>query len=277
MLFLYNFLSADEEPIGKIEKSSFSEQTLLELFVKDVNDVDCFRDNNNDFRDITGTAFYSGLTEESIVWKNRMVTLWDDEFDYMHDSLQPGGTINLAWIPFRVRKLCLDRMEFEGHFRACFLPETMEECDLGENNLQGSVDTAKLPRSLIILSLGDNMLEGEIDFHSLPPSLELLDLSDNCFTGNVYMSGGQSIQTMRLSRNRFGEVIDLSDLPKNLSILEFERNLIVRSSTKSISFPESLTRFVCDAGVVRPSHILSCENYTTSQTGGVFRVDKIHV
>ena len=147
-MFQIMFVACADDAIGRFDRSMLSQQSLMELFVFGLDNVDRICGSRDDPREVC-------------TWKG--VTCNDDgeveAFDWSMTWRDGTGTL-----------------EFN------FLPRSMKDLRMHANALSGTIELAGLPENMKGLNLSHNALSGTLDLDDLPSSMEHLRLSDNKFT-----------------------------------------------------------------------------------------------
>eukprot|EP00009_Paramoeba_aestuarina_P005261 CAMPEP_0201522984 /NCGR_PEP_ID=MMETSP0161_2-20130828/18679_1 /ASSEMBLY_ACC=CAM_ASM_000251 /TAXON_ID=180227 /ORGANISM="Neoparamoeba aestuarina, Strain SoJaBio B1-5/56/2" /LENGTH=216 /DNA_ID=CAMNT_0047921971 /DNA_START=13 /DNA_END=663 /DNA_ORIENTATION=- len=171
---------AVDPSLGRIDKSTLSHQTLMELFSKGI------------------------ITDERTPYQTTDISTWygvsivnDSVVRISQECIFLRGTIDLEWLPSTVEFVSVFENELKGTLHLTALPEALTDLNLSENMFSGTVDLTALPEGLRMLSLESNDLSGPLDFTMLPPQMHQL----------------------YLSRNRFAGVCDFRHLPDGLTLL----------------------------------------------------------
>mmetsp|Transcript_17907 Transcript_17907/g.28010 ORF Transcript_17907/g.28010 Transcript_17907/m.28010 type:complete len:248 (-) Transcript_17907:18-761(-) len=181
----FSLLVGADPSLGKVDKSSFSQQTLMELF------IGSFEPKEN--------IYGSPENEIDIL-----------EWQGVDDNMSGGGVNSIFWNFF----------DLTGSLLLQWLPSTVEELCLTGNELSGSIRLEDLPPMLKELSLNQNWFTGSVQLVGLPESLQVLDLSNNDLCGTVDLDHlPKDLQVLHLSYNRFSGGISLKSIPKNMKAL----------------------------------------------------------
>uniref|UniRef100_A0A7S4KL04 Leucine-rich repeat protein n=1 Tax=Paramoeba aestuarina TaxID=180227 RepID=A0A7S4KL04_9EUKA len=170
-------VTAIDDVLGKVEKSSLSQQTLMELLIQNTEEkANVCRDEASPAE---ATKWYGIISD-----KREQVThlLWG------YKSLR--GSIQLEWLPLRVVSVQLNNNGFVGTVCLTELPESLLRLSLSDNKFQGAVDLRRLPNRLELLQLELNGFSGETDFTQLPVSLKLLNVSSTKLSGTFVERSG---------------------------------------------------------------------------------------
>ena len=106
-----------------------------------------------------------------------------------------------------------------------YLPLTLIDLHLDNDDLTGEVEFRCLPQSLKLCNLSSNRFFGRFDPQFLPPLIEKLYLNQNDFTGQINLTKlPPNLTDMWLEHNKFDGTIDLCHLPLNLRVLDVSNN-----------------------------------------------------
>ena len=182
-----SFACVDDE-IGRFDRSTASQQSLMELFIFGLNEpekicgsredpddvcewagVECNADGEVEefhwvFQQEAGTGT---LGFEFLPWSMKIVVMWNNAL---------SGTIQLADLPGKTEGVYLSVNQLTGSLELDGLPATVRELDLSENEFIEEIFLGNLPKGLKSLALSDNRLSGTICLISGPPALEYLHL-----------------------------------------------------------------------------------------------------
>ena len=204
------FLSVDPS-LGRVDFSSMSDQTLMEIIMEGFNDR-----TKKEYLDI------DGMYLDVCAW--RCIECNDEQRVIKINIHTPvvSGSLEICYVPLKVRVLSIRPLWVNGNLKGSVdldhLSEAMEELSLGRNQLTGKVNLTHLPGGMQRLLLNHNQLTGEIDLTQLPGGMEYLYLHNNQFTGGV----------------------DLTQLPDGMGYLFFQNNQLSGSFVI-----ERLTRGIC--------------------------------
>mmetsp|Transcript_19899 Transcript_19899/g.31195 ORF Transcript_19899/g.31195 Transcript_19899/m.31195 type:complete len:241 (-) Transcript_19899:33-755(-) len=198
-------ISTNDPSLGKIDKSSLSHQTLMELFIENIIGTEAIcKSPNEDISEWDGVSLDDSGNVISISWI----------------MLSLDGSFSLEWLPSTVHELQMRETSLEGSIDLTILPDDLQECSVDGNSLTGEICLTKLPETLKILNVNMNSLCGTLDLTKLPKTLESLYLHDNKFHGSI----------------------DLTKLPSNLRDLYLSDNPL-EGETDFTQLPEALQRF----------------------------------
>ena len=184
---LFQIFTTIDSSLGKVDKDSFPQQTLMEMALE---------------RTATKQRIYSNESTEISQWNGVGIN-------------ENGEVMTIDWKEFNLR----------GEVRVDCLPNSVEYFSVSINYLLGSLDLTDLPRELHALDVSDNVYTGDICLTCLPPCLERLDVSRNQFGGSIDLTSlPPKLQVLNLSTNYFEGEIDCSRLPESLSMLNFSFN-----------------------------------------------------
>eukprot|EP00009_Paramoeba_aestuarina_P000066 CAMPEP_0201509066 /NCGR_PEP_ID=MMETSP0161_2-20130828/2229_1 /ASSEMBLY_ACC=CAM_ASM_000251 /TAXON_ID=180227 /ORGANISM="Neoparamoeba aestuarina, Strain SoJaBio B1-5/56/2" /LENGTH=191 /DNA_ID=CAMNT_0047903913 /DNA_START=24 /DNA_END=599 /DNA_ORIENTATION=+ len=180
MLFL---LSAADASIGRIDKSTLPQQTLMELFIGKIT------------QNRKGVCGDSETPWDIGSWFGVDRNASDEVTDITWGYFRMGGSVQLEWLPDTVTSVFLNNNRFEGTVCLTSLPVGLLKLSLSYNRFVGTIDVSCLPRGMIGLFLNNNMFEGETDFTQIPESLKLLWVSQNSqLSGTLVVKQGKDFQ-----------------------------------------------------------------------------------
>ncbi|KNH06774.1 leucine-rich repeat protein [Perkinsela sp. CCAP 1560/4] len=233
------FFIACDDGIGRVDRLTLPQQTLMELFVFGLNEPEKIcgsREDPDDVCEWKGVRCNADGEVEHFWWTNK-----DDDgtgtlgFEFLPCSMKAlrmylnalSGTIQLAELFGKLEVVYLYHNQLTGSLDLDRLPAAVRELDLSSNEFTGDISLEKLPKGLEVLALLDNQLSGTICLTSLPPALGSLYLGRNNFEGSLYFRRlPKSIRKMVLSENRFSGTIDLGNLPQSMRVLDVGKNAI---------------------------------------------------
>ena len=169
-------ISALDPPLGRVNKASLPQQTLMELFIQGAEIAERYKDADGEFTDCTQWAEVELDAEGNVA-----------QFDAMRESFwtyleHSGGTV-------------------------CFnaAPETMQVLSIVYFDIAGTIETKMLPRMLTTLEVQTNRLSGTFDCSSLPPSMQVINVHHNEFEADP-MDGHLNVvgRSSTLPRGKLG-------------------------------------------------------------------------
>ena len=176
--------------LGRVDISTLSEQTLMEMVVENLSDdtKKAFQDENEMFLDVC---------------KWRIVECDEDgQVVRCQTSCSLGGTIQLSFLPRQIFDLALEMTD-----------------------LSGTLDTSALPASFMTFSVEDNSLHGTIDFTALPRNVESFNVATNAFTSSAVLDSlPGTIENLYVGNNKFSGTLCLTRLPQGLQRLGVSNN-----------------------------------------------------
>mmetsp|Transcript_9578 Transcript_9578/g.14523 ORF Transcript_9578/g.14523 Transcript_9578/m.14523 type:complete len:232 (-) Transcript_9578:21-716(-) len=194
MRFIFPLCLTADSALGKVNKSTLSQQTLMELFIEGISNKELICGSTED---PTRISTWNGLTLSAAF----------EVVEIRWRYLDLSGSIALQWLPMTTEKLSIERTI------------------LGQRKLSGTLDFTSLPESLKYLQLVSHYFEGEISLTTLPAKMEYLDVSYNELSGSLDLTSlPWRMRILRLAGNEFSGVADLSNLPKGLIDFNVSRN-----------------------------------------------------
>ena len=233
------YFACADDGIGRFDRSTASQQSLMELFIFGLNQPEKICGNRDDPDDVCewkGVKCNAGgevedfkwvpkkqdgagtVGFEFLPWSIRNVVMWNNAL---------SGTIQLADLPGKMEVVDISYNNLIGCLHLDSLPAAVQELDLSRNKFTGDISLENLPKCLEYLSLSNNQLSGTICLTSLPPALEYLHLGRNNLEGSLdFTRLPTSICEMVLSENRFSGTIDFGNLPESMGDLDAKKNAI---------------------------------------------------
>ena len=223
------FLTADGQSCGRVDVSSLSDQTLLELLVSDMHHVDKVQDADGDFLDIAEwkgvEVADAGVTQIEFRQTDSLFAV-DEDF-----TVGPKGSIDLQWLPKTLQVFNIDEMELHGTIETSALPCAMRYLNISDNAFQGTFCTKGLPETIEFVLISCNELHGSISLDHLPRNIELFCAQSNNFSGELnFLKLPESLNALYLYKNKFRGKIDLSRIPARLRSLNIRRNQITQET-----------------------------------------------
>eukprot|EP00009_Paramoeba_aestuarina_P007024 CAMPEP_0201523446 /NCGR_PEP_ID=MMETSP0161_2-20130828/19899_1 /ASSEMBLY_ACC=CAM_ASM_000251 /TAXON_ID=180227 /ORGANISM="Neoparamoeba aestuarina, Strain SoJaBio B1-5/56/2" /LENGTH=184 /DNA_ID=CAMNT_0047922561 /DNA_START=27 /DNA_END=581 /DNA_ORIENTATION=- len=167
-----------DHAIGRVDKSSFSQTTLLELLTASI----VFPQPINEITGYPELTFNDAEEITSIRWGNMRLT----------------GSVPLEWLPPSSIEVSLYRNDLSGTVSLTALPQSLRELILSVNRFSGTLDLTCLPYGMEGLYLDDNFFEGEANFSMLPISLLYLWVNTNPdLSGRIQIEKGRNFDVTR--------------------------------------------------------------------------------
>mmetsp|Transcript_25699 Transcript_25699/g.40060 ORF Transcript_25699/g.40060 Transcript_25699/m.40060 type:complete len:218 (-) Transcript_25699:7-660(-) len=172
LLAISHTVSAVDQPPGKFDVNSLSQQTLMELLIQDVYDKEplCIDDEDpKDIRRWHGVTLNVKEEVVRIVWRGFDISL--------------SGTLDFRKLPPTVENVQVQRTDLEGTLDCSMLPQSIVIFGIQSNRFSGELDLTCLPKQLEHFCVQSNDFGGTLDLSSLPETLRRLDLSLNQSVG----------------------------------------------------------------------------------------------
>ena len=208
-------LSFDNETnLGRIDRSSLSQQSCMELLIgslpDDTKEVH-FQDDEGEFL-------------ECCSW-NRITCDADGNVIKVDLRFRYAGTMSFDFIPESVIEAEFGSCAMSGTLDTLKLPRSMQNFDISDTLCNGTVDLPGLPETLHTLQLRGSRFSGSLDLTSLPLSLEILKLDRNMFMGTISLEKlPPSLQVLFLDCNDLSGRLDLGSLPARIRLLDLSNN-----------------------------------------------------
>ena len=220
-------LHAVDSVAARFDMLSLSQQSLMELFVENLQDVAIAKGSDGEFlpiEDWSILSFDADGNVNEIQMDERFIENDGDLFASEEEdrSIEDGcfdldGTIDFQYVPSTVVALCISKMEFEGTLETDQLPDGLEWLTLNDNKLTGEFRVEGLPKKIHTVNISANKFCGELRVDCIPPEVQHFEVWGNQFSGGV----------------------DLSRLPPKLAMLDISRNKL-QGQIKILNPPETL-------------------------------------
>ena len=198
-------LIAADPSLGRVDYSSLSDQTLMELLIDgfDAEEKQIFQSREGMYLDVCEWSCVSCDNN------GRVVKIKDS-----HNNT-PGGSLALSYVPPKVKEFDMScKRSLVGSVELTNLPHGMKILSVSYNQITGSVNLTRLPDSMKYLCLDNNELTGSVDLANLPQSMRVLFLHKNQLTGSLDLTQlPQHVELVFLQDNQFTGSVDLAHLP----------------------------------------------------------------
>ena len=205
-------VTAIDPSLGRMDRSTLSQQALMELLIDGIRYKRLFEENHKNYKDIAGwcgvTLSESGAVE-SICW----------------GGMNLDGFLDWQWIPRTVVSFDATSTFVKGSLDVAALPEGLETLYLAQNRLCEAVDLTALPKKIKALNLSYNRLKGSVVLTSLPQQIEKLHAEGNFFTGTIDLELlPESLESLRLAANMLSGTLCFENIPRNCKIISLQEN-----------------------------------------------------
>ena len=224
MLQLSSYKLIATDFCGRINVHDLPEQTLMELLVSNIDDHESVLDKNGEYKNISE---WDGLKRDD---KGNITHIaWSVDTDYYFDLdesvFQPGGSIDLLYLPPHLVQFAIEEMQLKGTVETSTLPRTLEDFHVSANSLSGTFDVAGLPKTLMVLEISKNKFSGSFALADAPQKLVLLKAAGNDFSGSIDLTNlGPELYNLSLQNNAFSGTIDLRKIPKSICYVSLQGN-----------------------------------------------------
>ncbi|KNH04555.1 leucine-rich repeat protein [Perkinsela sp. CCAP 1560/4] len=167
------FFIACDDGIGRVDRSTIPQQTLMELFVFGLNDPEKICGNREDPNDVCEWEGVKCNVDGEV-----------ENFEWVFNQADGTGTIGFEFLPCSMKTLHMFMNALSGTIQLPDRPGKIEAVNLDVNQLTGSLNLDRLPAAVRSLYLYINKFTGEISLGNLPQGLEILALEDNELTAN---------------------------------------------------------------------------------------------
>mmetsp|Transcript_23255 Transcript_23255/g.36251 ORF Transcript_23255/g.36251 Transcript_23255/m.36251 type:complete len:258 (-) Transcript_23255:101-874(-) len=254
---MLSLLSIDPS-LGKIDKSTFSQLTLMELFIDGItNKADIYSDpeRQSPQSDWPWVVFdHDGLVMEIFV----------------PDHCRIHGSVSLEWLPETTRIVNINGNPLTGSLHLMSLPDGLREFSVTHCLFSGEVSLSNLPESLELMRLTKNELSGTLDFTHLPKSLKEFSAARNSFSGSATLTQlPTEMHALLIHVNSFSGTVDLTRLPPKMKFLNISTNGF-HGETDFSKLPETLQGLDISntelTGVVLPEYAKSISYFAYTNT-----------
>ena len=214
-------LTAADPLSDRIER--LPEQTLMELLIADLDDRDKLRQRDGFY----GSAKkWKGvhLDEYGLICEVQW-SLEDKPHKSEKSPLQPGGLIDLQFLPHSVEDFAISNLGLNGTVEALRLPRDLRTLIISHNFFEGTLDLERLPRKMKLLHIHGNRFEGTFDLERAPKTLTQLYANHNRLSGSVdLMHLSVPLCQLRLHHNKFSGRIDMRNVPSTVREIQLHQN-----------------------------------------------------
>ena len=199
--------------LGRVDYSSFSDQTLMEMVFEGFDEVtkQRYQDEYDTYIDVCAWSCVECDADERVI--------------EVKEYSEIIGTIQLSYLPSKLKALYMQKMQLKGSVELANLPESMEILNLRYNRLTGSIDLTHLPNRMEQLYLKSNQCSGSLDLTLLPESMRFLYLDNNQFSGSVDVSRlPRNMQQLMLQKNQLSGSFGATNISHCLKLLDASRN-----------------------------------------------------
>ena len=247
-MFIALKLFTADDCCGRVDPSTLSQQTRMELLVAGLDDCEAFLGLDGTFTDISMWNGVSFDTEDAVV-----AIAWYIDDDCVNEErpcetvVEAGGSIDLRWLPPTVARFCIADMELSGTLTTSALPPALTHMNLKLNFLSGSFDVAGLPPLVDDISIAHNAFTGSLDVTAFPSRLRAFQAIFNRFTGSLDLTQLHApLVRLGLSNNNFTGEIDLRRIPDSLQHMTLHGNAIKQDLLLVGDLPRNLTGITID-------------------------------
>ena len=207
------------DALGKIDITSLTEQTKMELLIEDFGCQEPFKSADGDYLDISewpGVATDTDGTVTNIEWA----------FDQNTADFQTNDrTIQLQYIPENVIDFNISGRGMLGTVRTHDLPRRLKWFSLSSNGFSGEFDIAGLPPCIVAVCIQRNKFCGSLSIPDLPPKIEILFASDNKFSGTIDLSKlPDTMYELMLGGNAFVQELHIGMIPARTCKIQIRSN-----------------------------------------------------
>ncbi|KNH07899.1 leucine-rich repeat protein [Perkinsela sp. CCAP 1560/4] len=206
------FLLIDPDVLGRPDKDSLPQHTLMEILIGDLDDRTCFRDKEGVFLEACAWSGVKCTADGDVFSIN-----WDPDHGWylfgQDRPVQNGGSIDLRWMPSSVQDFHIPKLDLSGSVDTFSLPREMTSIDIKQNQFHGPFNIAGLPLNIRSVDVSSNRLCGSLDLPRLPEGISLLNAAMNDFSGSISLIAlPESLNGLWLNANRLSGSVDRSAL-----------------------------------------------------------------
>ena len=246
------FLIAIDSNLGRVDISSFSDQTLAEMLVSEFNDEAkrLFQDDSGAFRDVCK-------------WRNFSCDA-DGRLARINTYGQFDGVIEFANLPPRLGEFHVEYSELSGTLETSVIPACMKQFSILKGEFHGTVDFTSLPKRMEYFNVACNAFSGSAVLDSLPDTLDKLYVYQNQFSGTLCLTKlPQSLKNLSISDNEFSGKFHLANASENIHVYA-EKNAFCGTAV----IQQQIGRVVFDGSDV----VAVIDEFGKRQKGGIQRL-----
>ena len=238
--------------LGRVDYSSLSDQTLMELLVDGFDDETKkrYQDKDGMYLDVCKWSCAACDDDQRVIKVNIKTENVSGSLELYYvppkveylfaSSCRNGrltGSVDLTQLPGGIQDVHLNRNRLTGEIDLTQLPDGMSCVYLQNNRLTGEINLTQLPDGMGYLYLQKNQLTGEIDLTQLPEGMVALNLTGNQkrmgylhlqyneLTGKIDLTHlPDEMQQLHLENNQLTGEIDLTQLPREMEHLHLQNN-----------------------------------------------------
>mmetsp|Transcript_2371 Transcript_2371/g.3695 ORF Transcript_2371/g.3695 Transcript_2371/m.3695 type:complete len:299 (-) Transcript_2371:96-992(-) len=201
------------DAIGKIDKDSLSMQTLMELLIEHVERKDRIGRRERE-------------PENLNFWKDLHFSKDGESITRIGWNFKGlGGSLSFQWLPQDLQEIEVGTNRLVGTVEFCSLPCSLKQIEMGKNMLNGTADLRSLPSQLTYFSIGENRFDGSLDLANLPSGLETLHAYNNKFSGNICLENLPArMKRLSLEQNYLVGPLTFTSLPEHMEELYLNAN-----------------------------------------------------
>ena len=225
-MVLFLFLSTADTALGRFDAHTMPHQYLIEMLVRDLDDVSIAKDTDGNFLEIEKWSILKFNTDGDVVSifidsHNIGVPAYLQEY-YPKSTIErwsfaKGGKLNYQYIPPTVTLFNAKSMNLHGEIETTKLPRGLQKFYVSSNRHTGAFDVRGLPEGMLNIDISQNKMSGSLEMDALPEPMETFDAWDNEFSGAVNLTKlPRNLSTLSLSSNRLEGRLELRNVPESL-------------------------------------------------------------
>ena len=215
------------DPLGRFSALSMSQQSLMDMLVKDFSDVKFAKDSDGAFFDIQEWSVLRIDENGDIkgIQMNGIDSFYLPGPSIKTSGFQAGGSIDFQYVPETVQFLAVRHMMLEGVIETSRLSKFLESLAVEGNRLKGTFDIKGLPKEMGHISISNNKLHGSLAIDYLPRPMETFFAHDNEFSGTVNLTNlPPKLMKLSLYDNYLEGPLVLLHVPLTLVDVEIHSN-----------------------------------------------------
>ena len=163
---MLSLLCADIAGIGRVDKTMFSDQQLMESFFTP--------DNFEDARKALGGSEDDACTWTEVLCEDERVT----NIDWHEVHIALSGSINFSMLPIELIELSLYEQSLYGVMDTSDLPRPMQMFCVQFCAFSGTISLENLPPALMRFIITDNQISALTNFEYVPQNLRMLRIRE---------------------------------------------------------------------------------------------------
>ena len=234
-----HYISTADTALARVDTSSLSDQTMMELFVSEMTDESQreFKDADGNFLDVCSWIGVDCDDECNVTEVNfsnerlqgHVLTQFTPrktlELNLYNGVAKKTGTLDAASLSETLIRLCIERQDFSGEVDFSSLPRAMVSLEIAESNFSGQANLDDLPPRMELFEIQGHRFHGKIHFAKLPRTLQVIDNSRNALSGALAPEDlPEALTKLCASECKLEGTVDFSMFPQNIEKIFLNRN-----------------------------------------------------